>query len=87
MPKRQREEGAESKHPKKKAQKSDAVPLKAFIRKPFVPSSAPAAEIDFPRGGGSSFTPLEKQAIRAEALQELKDEQIFGVYLCLTGLR
>ena len=32
MPKRQREEDAESKHPKKKAQKSDTVPLKAFIK-------------------------------------------------------
>jgi len=77
MHKRQREEDAESKRPKKKVQRSDAVPLKAFVPKP----AAPAAEIDFPRGGGSSFTPLETKAIRAEALQELKDEQIFNVRL------
>lgn len=77
MHKRQREEDAESRRPKKKVQRSDAVPLKAFVPKPAAP--APAAEIDFPRGGGSSFTPLETKAIRSEALQELQDEQIFKV--------
>lgn len=77
MPKRRREEDAEPKRPKKKAPKDDAVPLKALVAKP-VPH-VPAADIDFPRGGGSSFTPLETKAIRAEALQELKDEQIFKV--------
>ncbi|KAH9937237.1 U3 snoRNP-associated protein Rrp5 [Fomitopsis serialis] len=33
-----------------------------------------AEEVDFPRGGGTSFTPLEVKAIRAEAAQEAKDE-------------
>ncbi len=31
-------------------------------------------EVDFPRGGGSSFTPVEYKQIRAEAIKELKDE-------------
>ncbi|KAL1677463.1 hypothetical protein EV122DRAFT_214020 [Schizophyllum commune] len=30
-------------------------------------------EVDFPRGGGSSFTPLEVKAIRAEAVKEAND--------------
>jgi rRNA biogenesis protein RRP5 len=35
-------------------------------------------EIDFPRGGGSSFTPLEQKTIRAEAIKEA-DAEIFKV--------
>jgi hypothetical protein len=31
-------------------------------------------EVDFPRGGGTSFTPLEVKAIRAEAVQEANAE-------------
>lgn len=31
-------------------------------------------EIDFPRGGGSSFTPLEHKELRAEAIREAEDE-------------
>ena len=38
-----------------------------------------AGEVDFPRGGGSSFTPVEYKSIRAQAIQELKDEDIFKV--------
>ena len=30
-------------------------------------------EVDFPRAGGSSFTPLEVKAIRAEAVKEAND--------------
>ncbi|KZT75076.1 hypothetical protein DAEQUDRAFT_807332 [Daedalea quercina L-15889] len=33
-----------------------------------------AEEVDFPRGGGTSFTPLEVKAIRAEAAKEVNDE-------------
>ena len=43
-----------------------------------LPSSLIAEEVDFPRGGGTSFTPLEVKAIRAEAAKEAKDE-IFQV--------
>jgi rRNA biogenesis protein RRP5 len=35
-------------------------------------------EVDFPRGGGTSFTPLEVKAIRAEAVKEA-DEALFKV--------
>jgi hypothetical protein len=31
-------------------------------------------DVDFPRGGGTSFTPLEMQGIRAEAVKEANDE-------------
>lgn len=31
-------------------------------------------EVDFPRGGGTSFTPLEVKAIRAEAVKEANSE-------------
>lgn len=70
----------DSKRPKKapKPTPAAAVPLKALTATRPAPPP-PAAEIDFPRGGGSSFTPLESKAIRKEALQELKDEQIFKV--------
>lgn len=39
-----------------------------------IPSKLTAEEVDFPRGGGTSFTPLEVKAIRAEALQEANGE-------------
>lgn len=42
------------------------------------PSKLNAEEVDFPRGGGTSFTPLEVKAIRAEALQEV-DGELFEV--------
>ena len=31
-------------------------------------------EVDFPRGGGTTFTPLEVKAIRAEAVKEANAE-------------
>lgn len=43
-----------------------------------VSSKLTAEEIDFPRGGGTSFTPIEVKAIRAEALQEA-DSELFEV--------
>ncbi|KAF9477538.1 nucleic acid-binding protein [Pholiota conissans] len=33
-----------------------------------------STEVDFPRGGGTSFTPLEVKAIRAEAVKEVNEE-------------
>lgn len=38
-----------------------------------------AADADFPRGGGSSFTPAEYKAIRTEAYKEVEDELRFEV--------
>ena len=37
-------------------------------------------EVDFPRGGGTTFTPLEVKAIRAEAVKEANAE-LFEVSL------
>lgn len=37
-------------------------------------SSLLTEETDFPRGGGTSFTPLEVKAIRAEAVKEANEE-------------
>lgn len=42
------------------------------------PSTLATEEVDFPRGGGTSFTPLEVKAIRAEAAKEA-DEALFKV--------
>ena len=38
----------------------------------------PSDEVDFPRGGGTSFTPAEVKTIRAEAQREA-NEEIFEV--------
>jgi rRNA biogenesis protein RRP5 len=37
-------------------------------------------EIDFPRGGGTSYTPQEVKAIRAEAMEEA-EEELFKVQM------
>ncbi|CCM04209.1 uncharacterized protein FIBRA_06375 [Fibroporia radiculosa] len=44
---------------------------KADVSLPAIPE-----EVDFPRGGGTSFTPLEVKAIRAEAVKEA-DKELF----------
>ena len=36
-------------------------------------------EVDFPRGGGTSFTAAEYKTIRSEAMREMKDDEIFKV--------
>lgn len=46
-------------------------------------------EVDFPRGGGTSFTPVEYKSIRAEAIKELNEENVFkvsGVPVSLSNL-
>lgn len=37
-------------------------------------SATTTEEVDFPRGGGTSFTPLEVKTIRAEAVKEANEE-------------
>jgi rRNA biogenesis protein RRP5 len=37
-----------------------------------------ADDVDFPRGGGTTFTPLEVKTLRAEAVKEA-DTELFGV--------
>ncbi|KAG5647561.1 hypothetical protein DXG03_008914 [Asterophora parasitica] len=65
--KRSLEESSTS-HKYKKTKVADA--------KPSLPatSSLVAEEVDFPRGGGTSFTPLEVKTIRAEAVKEANEE-------------
>jgi hypothetical protein len=41
---------------------------------PQATSKLASEEVDFPRGGGTSFTPLEVKAIRAEAVKEANAE-------------
>jgi len=50
--------------------------------KPSIPATSTlvAEEVDFPRGGGTSFTPLEVKTIRAEAVKEA-NEELFEVRL------
>ena len=38
------------------------------------PPDDKANEVDFPRGGGSNFTPLEHKIIENEAISEVNDE-------------
>lgn len=55
--------------PEKKTHKGDSVPSASAIT---------LEEIDFPRGGGTSLTPLEVKTIRAEAVREA-DQELFAV--------
>ena len=55
--------------------KSDKLPAPA--------SNLVQDEVDFPRGGGTSFTPLEVKAIRAEAVKEA-NEELFNVRRALS---
>ena len=57
---------------KSKAQKQDNPPQ--------LTSSLLTEDVDFPRGGGTTFTPVEVKAIRAEAAKEAEDE-IFQVII------
>jgi len=45
-------------------------------------SATTTEEVDFPRGGGTSFTPLEVKTIRAEAVKEA-NEELFEVCLIM----
>ncbi|GJE87565.1 U3 snoRNP-associated protein Rrp5 [Phanerochaete sordida] len=63
--------------PKAKKTKVDhkAPKQQSLADKPAQPtSSLLTEEVDFPRGGGTSFTPIEVKAIRAEAVKEANEE-------------
>ena len=55
-----------SKPEKKRKSKADQVPAQT--------SPGPNEEVDFPRGGGTSFTPVEIKTIRAEAQREANED-------------
>jgi len=64
---------------KKRKSKAAQVPVQT--------PSGPSDELDFPRGGGTSFTPAEVKTIRAEAQREA-NEDIFKVWvghICCTS--
>ncbi|KZT05820.1 U3 snoRNP-associated protein Rrp5 [Laetiporus sulphureus 93-53] len=68
-----------STHPKAKRPKTTGQPKKSAEKIDNPSSSASillTEEVDFPRGGGTSLTPLEVKAIRAEAVKEA-NEKIF----------
>lgn len=78
MSKRLLDESSVATPQSKKAKITDSKPRKEQTQEHLPPSKLTTEEIDFPRGGGSSFTPIEVKAIRAEALQEA-DEELFEV--------
>ncbi|KAI9452549.1 nucleic acid-binding protein [Lactarius psammicola] len=57
----------------KKGRKEKKASRKAEKPEPLQRTIVPE-EIDFPRGGGTSYTPQEVKAIRAEAIKEAEDE-------------
>ena len=76
------EESADKKERKeKKAKRKDEKP--APLQHAIVPE-----EIDFPRGGGTTYTPQEVKAIRAEAIQEAEEElfKVRELYRCVYAL-
>ena len=48
-------------------------------------STLVADDIDFPRGGGTTLTPLEVKTLRAEAAKEV-DKELFAVNLRLSSI-
>ena len=65
----------------KKAKVSDNASTKTPKLAP-PPSSLLTEEVDFPRGGGTTLTPAEVKAIRAEGIKEA-DNELFKV-CCMT---
>lgn len=74
MPKRVLEESSSTPKAKKTKFASDDHIATADDRSVQAVSKLTTEEVDFPRGGGTSFTPLEVKAIRAEAIQEANGE-------------
>ncbi|KAF8560198.1 hypothetical protein OG21DRAFT_1401925 [Imleria badia] len=77
--KRRLDDGASVQKSKKTKLSSDQSEKKAHKRDPVPSTSAMTLEeIDFPRGGGTTLTPLEVKTIRAEAVKEA-DQELFAV--------
>lgn len=71
--------------PGKKREREDVEPLKKpkKIRftddEPKSTSKLGPDEVDFPRGGGSAFTPFEYKKLKNEAIREADAELVFEV--------
>lgn len=78
--KRTLEDAGECTSPKKVklASKPEKKRKSGAAQVPVQTSSGPSDEVDFPRGGGTSFTPAEVKTIRTEAQHEA-NEDIFKV--------
>ncbi|KAH9178640.1 nucleic acid-binding protein [Lactarius sanguifluus] len=70
----------------KKERKEKKASRKAEKPKPLQHTIAPE-EIDFPRGGGTTYTPQEVKAIRAEAIKEAEEELFKEVSRKMRGKR
>ncbi len=70
-------DNAPSSHKSKKLKASTLASEKPQNAPPTT-STLTTDDIDFPRGGGTSYTPLEVKTIRAEALKEA-DRELFKV--------
>lgn len=76
MPGKKRELNSSPERSPKKPKKHHEKPLE----KPVVATSLLVPdEVDFPRGGGSSLTPLEYKTIQAEAAKDVADEMLLEV--------
>ena len=90
--KRKLEDAGEGTSPKKikLASKPEKKRKSGAAEVPAQTSSGPNGEVNFPRGGGTSFTPAEVKSIRAEAQREA-NEDIFkvrvGCGFCVTSAR
>ncbi len=67
-------------NPKAKKSKTEEKPRDKAQPEPQHSSALVADDIDFPRGGGTSLTPLEVKTLRAEAAKEA-DKELFAVRL------
>ena len=78
--KRMLEDASEGATPKKikLASKPEKKRKSEVAQTPVQTSSGPSDGVDFPRGGGTSFTPAEVKTIRVEAQREA-NEDIFKV--------
>lgn len=65
-------------HPKAKKTKTEEQSKKSKDKPAQPVSTLIADEVDFPRGGGTSLTPLEVKTLRAEAAKEA-DKELFAV--------
>ena len=58
----------------KKSSKHSSLPAKISLPNSSDTVVARTNEVDFPRGGGSNFTPLERKILHNEAVKEAEDE-------------
>ena len=86
--KRMLEDASEGPPPKKiKLISKSEKKRKSEVAEPSQAPPGPSDEVDFPRGGGTSFTPVEVKTIRAEAQREANEDvfKVGGEYVSHTA--